>query len=242
MALSFGPINTSAKYFLTDSRFLSDPKTSVFFAIKGIRHDGHRFINDLYNKGLREFVVEKSVLSIQPDLKTFLERDEIKVWVVENSIKALQALATQKRSTSSYPVVGVTGSNGKTIVKEWLSFLLEDTFDIVKSPRSYNSQIGVALSVWEMSEKNNQSSSLHYREQNRGNQENYADYYAGMDKSMRQKVALISSYLPQKGRVADMGAGSGSGLPVWGSRAWRWMIEAPASAASMLARWIPFDQ
>ncbi len=155
MALSFGPINTSAKYFLTDSRFLSDPKTSVFFAIKGIRHDGHRFINDLYNKGLREFVVEKSVLSIQPDLKTFLERDEIKVWVVENSIKALQALATQKRSTFSYPVVGVTGSNGKTIVKEWLSFLLEDTFDIVKSPRSYNSQIGVALSVWEMSEKNN---------------------------------------------------------------------------------------
>ncbi|MCA0363369.1 MAG: bifunctional UDP-N-acetylmuramoyl-tripeptide:D-alanyl-D-alanine ligase/alanine racemase [Bacteroidetes bacterium] len=154
MALCFDTIKTSARYFLTDSRFLSDPATSVFFAIKGIRHDGHRFIKDLYAKGLREFVVEKAVLESQSDLKAFLEKENLQAWVVENSIKALQELAAKKRAGFSYPVLGITGSNGKTIVKEWLSHLLEDTYDIVKSPRSYNSQIGVALSVWEMSEKN----------------------------------------------------------------------------------------
>lgn len=137
---------------LTDSRFLSDPEKSIFFAIKGIRHDGHRFIEDLFQAGLREFVVEEDALT--PELKTFLQRAEIRAYPVSSSIAALQDLAAGKRAGYPYPVVGITGSNGKTIVKEWLSSLLEKDFDIVKSPRSYNSQIGVALSVWEMSSKN----------------------------------------------------------------------------------------
>ena len=137
---------------LTDSRFLSDPEKSIFFAIKGIRHDGHRFIEDLFQAGLREFVVEEDALI--PELKTFLQRAEIRAYPVSSSIAALQDLAAGKRAGYPYPVVGITGSNGKTIVKEWLSSLLEKDFDIEKTPLSYNSQIGVALSVWEMSSKN----------------------------------------------------------------------------------------
>ncbi|MBX2951267.1 MAG: bifunctional UDP-N-acetylmuramoyl-tripeptide:D-alanyl-D-alanine ligase/alanine racemase [Leadbetterella sp.] len=145
-------LDVQGKVLLTDSRFLSDPEKSIFFAIRGIRHDGHRFIQDLFQAGLREFVVEEEALTAE--LKTFLENPGIRAYTVSSSIGALQQLAARKRARYRYPVVGITGSNGKTIVKEWLSSLLEKDFDIVKSPRSYNSQIGVALSVWEMSSKN----------------------------------------------------------------------------------------
>jgi alanine racemase len=144
-------ITTKEKVLLTDSRFLSDSDKSIFFAIKGERHDGHKFIRDLYAAGLREFVVEEDALTA--DLKDFLEQADIKAYPVASSTATLQLLAAQKREKYTYPVVGITGSNGKTIVKEWLSSLLEKDFEVVKSPRSYNSQIGVALSVWEMSSK-----------------------------------------------------------------------------------------
>lgn len=144
-------ITTKDKVLLTDSRFLSDSDKSIFFAIKGERHDGHRFIADLYAAGLREFVVEEDALT--SDLKDFLHQPDIKAYPVASSTGTLQLLAAQKREKYTYPVVGITGSNGKTIVKEWLSSLLEKDFEVVKSPRSYNSQIGVALSVWEMSSK-----------------------------------------------------------------------------------------
>jgi Alr-MurF fusion protein len=150
MSILKEPIETSAKILLTDSRFLSDSTTSLFFAIKGARHDGHTFIKDLYKKGIREFVVEKEAFEAQPELQSLGEKEDIKIWVVKNGITALQNLAKKKRLRFHYPVVGITGSNGKTIVKEWLSQLLEGDFEIIKSPRSYNSQIGVALSVWEM--------------------------------------------------------------------------------------------
>lgn len=152
MFLDIHKLEAQGKVLLTDSRFLSDPEKSVFFAIKGIRHDGHRFIEDLFRAGLREFVVEEEALTDAQ--KAFLEKAEIRAYPVRSSIAALQELAGRKRAGYDYPVVGITGSNGKTIVKEWLSSLLEKDFDIVKSPRSYNSQIGVALSVWEMSSKN----------------------------------------------------------------------------------------
>jgi Alr-MurF fusion protein len=122
---------------------------------KILLHNGHQFIQQLFEKGIKEFVVEKDVIDADVSLKYFLESNELKAFVVQNSIKALQNLATEKRKQFKYPVIGITGSNGKTIVKEWLHFLLDQEFEIVKSPRSYNSQIGVALSVWEMNEKSN---------------------------------------------------------------------------------------
>ncbi|MFC3810499.1 bifunctional UDP-N-acetylmuramoyl-tripeptide:D-alanyl-D-alanine ligase/alanine racemase [Lacihabitans lacunae] len=155
MLLKSGPITPHAQIILTDSRFLSDPSNSIFVAIKGERHDGHNFIQDLYEKGIREFIIEKNSFETNEPLKAFLESTDAEIWVVQNAIKALQNLAATKRKQHKYPVVGITGSNGKTIVKEWLSFLLEPYFEIIKSPRSYNSQIGVALSVWEMSKKHN---------------------------------------------------------------------------------------
>lgn len=140
------PIITKATVLLTDSRFVSQPQQSIFFAIKGERHDGHNFIEELYEKGVREFVVEKK--AARPDLN---ERfPEAKFWLVENGIRALQNLAALHRKKFSIPIIGITGSNGKTIVKEWLSTLLAKDYTIIKSPRSYNSQIGVGLSVWQM--------------------------------------------------------------------------------------------
>lgn len=152
MFVDIDKLDAQGKVLLTDSRFLSEPGKSIFFAIKGSRHDGHRFIEDLFLSGLREFVVEEKALTAGQ--RKFLEKPEIRAYPVSSSIGALQELAARKRSRYRYPVVGITGSNGKTIVKEWLHSLLEKDFDIVKSPRSYNSQIGVALSVWEMSSKN----------------------------------------------------------------------------------------
>jgi Alr-MurF fusion protein len=137
---------------LTDSRYLSDPKNTVFISIKGERHDGHDFIPLLYQKGLRYFIVEKAVVEANRDLKNLLENSDIQAFVVDNAIKTLQKIAADHRLQFLYPVIGITGSNGKTIVKEWLSNLLSQDINIVKSPRSYNSQIGVALSVWDMNE------------------------------------------------------------------------------------------
>lgn len=142
------PIQTTAKVILTDSRFVSQTDSTIFFAIKGERHDGHAFIEELYQKGIREFVVESK--SFTDELKARFADSEATFWVVDNAIKALQKLAIEHRNQYNYPIVGITGSNGKTIVKEWLSTLLSKDYHIVKSPRSYNSQIGVPLSVWQM--------------------------------------------------------------------------------------------
>jgi len=114
-------------------------KLAAFFAISGANHNGHEHIQSAWEKGVRTFVVEQEIRL--PDSS---------VVQVENSTKALQALAAQKRSEFDYPVIGVTGSNGKTVVKEWLNQLLTSDYQIVRSPRSYNSQIGVPLSLWNM--------------------------------------------------------------------------------------------
>ena len=127
---------------ITDSRKVSFPVTSVFFAIPGEHHDGHQFVAEAYRKGVRHFIVQQPV--------PLRDLPESSVLLVSNSILALQQMAAFHRRQFSYPVIGITGSNGKTIVKEWLDNLLGRFYTIVKSPKSYNSQIGVPLSVWQM--------------------------------------------------------------------------------------------
>lgn len=129
-------------HLLTDSRSLVFPGESLFFALKSERNDGHRYIPELYQKGVRVFVV-----SAMPDGSQFAEAAFL---VVGDALRALQMLAAHHRSRFHVPVVAITGSNGKTIVKEWLYQLLSPDYRIVRSPRSYNSQIGVALSVWQL--------------------------------------------------------------------------------------------
>lgn len=131
---------------LTDSRSLTFADQTLFFAIVTSKGDGHHYIPLLYQQGVRAFVVNR-----QPD-----EWRNIcpEAWflIVDNTLDALQRLAAHHRSQFSMPVVGITGSNGKTIVKEWLYQLLHGVREIVRSPRSYNSQIGVPLSVWQLHE------------------------------------------------------------------------------------------
>ena len=123
-----------------DSRKAVVSEGSLFFALKGVRHDGHRFLYDLYKLGIRQFVVEASV-----DIAQLPDANLIKV---ESSIIALQQLATFHRNQFALPVVAITGSNGKTIIKEWLFQVLSPDFRVIKNPGSYNSQVGVPLSVW----------------------------------------------------------------------------------------------
>jgi alanine racemase len=127
---------------LIDSRQVSAPAVSLFFALPGKRHDGHRYLDDLYQRGVRQFVVSQEV-----GLNNLPEANVLKV---DNTLDALQALAAYHRAQFNIPVIGITGSNGKTVVKEWLWQLLSADYNIVRSPKSYNSQVGVPLSVWQM--------------------------------------------------------------------------------------------
>jgi Alr-MurF fusion protein len=129
---------------LTDSRKLVFPQTSLFFAIKTARRDGHDFIEPLYAKDVRNFIVSEPV-----NVDLFPEANIIRV---SDTLQALQALAAAHRKQFTIPVIGITGSNGKTIVKEWLNQLLGEDRSVIRSPKSYNSQIGVPLSVWPMNE------------------------------------------------------------------------------------------
>ena len=138
--------NPSVAQLLFDSRSVASPALSLFFALPGKHRDGHRFIPELYAQGVRQFVVSKNV-----DLKKLPEANILKV---KNTLDALQNLAAHHRFLFQIPVIGITGSNGKTVVKEWLAQLLSPDFDLVRSPKSYNSQIGVPLSIWQMQERN----------------------------------------------------------------------------------------
>jgi alanine racemase len=130
------------EHLLLDSRRLIFPATSLFFALRGPRRDGGSYLEELYRRGVRNFVVMDS-----PDPLKFPESNIIRV---PDTLVALQRLAAYHRTQFSFPVIAITGSNGKTIVKEWLNELLEAEYSIVRSPKSYNSQTGVPLSVWEM--------------------------------------------------------------------------------------------
>jgi len=134
--------NGFIEHLLLDSRKIYSPSTSLFFALKGPRRDGHQFISELYNKGVKSFVVSEKI-----KIADFSEASFI---LVDDTLEALQRLASFHRKQFTIPVIGITGSNGKTIVKEWLYQLLHEKFNIVRSPKSYNSQIGVPLSVWQI--------------------------------------------------------------------------------------------
>lgn len=140
----FLQFNTDAviDFLLLDSRKIYAASASLFFALKGVRRDGHQYIHELYKKGVRNFVV-----SAQMDPSAYPGANFIHV---KNTLAALQQLAAAHRARFIIPVIGITGSNGKTIVKEWLYQLLHEDYSIVRSPKSYNSQIGVPLSVWQM--------------------------------------------------------------------------------------------
>lgn len=128
-----------------DSRRLPSPATTLFFALKGPRRNGHQFLTEVYNRGVRNFVVSEEVREGDlPGSNLILVRD---------TLDALQKLAAHHRRRFNIPVIGITGSNGKTVVKEWLYQLLHADYNIVRSPRSYNSQTGVPLSIWQMSEE-----------------------------------------------------------------------------------------
>lgn len=128
------------EYLLIDSRKIIFPESSLFFAIITSHRDGHHFIAEAYERGVRNFVVQLQVEPL-PGANYFK---------VADTVKALQQLAAYHRTRFHYPVIGITGSNGKTIVKEWLNQLLSPDKKIIRSPRSYNSQVGVPLSVWQM--------------------------------------------------------------------------------------------
>lgn len=131
---------------LTDSRRMVFPATSLFFALHTKRRNGHDFVQEVYGRGVRNFVVEKAF-----DASAMTDANFV---FVPNTLVALQQLTANHRAQFTYPVIGITGSNGKTIVKEWLYQLLQHEHNIVRSPRSYNSQTGVPLSVWEMRGEN----------------------------------------------------------------------------------------
>lgn len=143
--------NTDAQigWLLTDSRSLCFPEESLFFALQSQRNDGHRYIKDLYRRGVRNFVVEKLQVEGE-DLTTYTDAN---ILIVPSTLSALQRLAERHRDEFNIPIVGITGSNGKTMVKEWLYQLLSPQMTVTRSPRSYNSQIGVPLSVWLLSEQ-----------------------------------------------------------------------------------------
>jgi Alr-MurF fusion protein len=134
--------DTMIEHLLIDSRKVYSSSTSLFFALKGSRRDGHQFISELYKRGVHNFVISDVV-----DVPGFPEANFI---LVTDTLEALQRLAGFHRKRFHIPVIGITGSNGKTIVKEWLYQLLHENFNIVRSPKSYNSQIGVPLSIWQM--------------------------------------------------------------------------------------------
>ena len=145
-ARRYGSLQGDIRWLLTDSRSLCFPEETLFFALKTQRNDGHRYVDDLYRRGVRHFVVEQ--MPEHYDTR-FPEANFLRV---PHTLAALQRLAERHRDEFDVPVVGITGSNGKTMVKEWLYQLLLPSQKIVRSPRSYNSQIGVPLSVWLLNE------------------------------------------------------------------------------------------
>lgn len=141
--------NNNALYeindILIDSRRIISAGNAVFFALSTRKNDGHKYIPNLYKRGVRNFVVNNSYSS-------FLDFPKASFFKVKDTLVALQMLAVYHRQQFDIPVVGITGSNGKTVVKEWLYQLLNDDKKIVRSPKSYNSQIGVPLSIWQTNE------------------------------------------------------------------------------------------
>ncbi len=140
--------DTPIQFISIDSRKSYPGSGAVFFCLSGQQHDGHNYAEEAYGKGWRFFVVE-----YMPAAHSKMSGAGF--YVVESSLVLMQKIVAQHRRQFAFPVVGITGSNGKTIVKEWLYQLLAPSFSVIKSPRSYNSQVGVPLSVWAMAPNHN---------------------------------------------------------------------------------------
>ena len=143
-------------YISIDSRSLQNDENTLFFALSGPNHDGHLYIEELIQKGVQHFVVTKIPENLE-NTRDNAELSEAKAnfLIVENTLEALQKFAAFYRSKFDFPVIGITGSNGKTIIKEWLNFLLSPDYNIIRSPKSYNSQVGVPLSILGINENHN---------------------------------------------------------------------------------------
>ena len=137
---------TTIENISIDSRSLQNGSNTLFFALVGPNNDGHDYISALIEEGVQNFVVTYIPQNLENKANFF---------VVEDTLKSLQLFAAYYRNLYHFPIIGVTGSNGKTIVKEWLNFLLSPDYNIIRSPKSYNSQVGVPLSVLAINEKHN---------------------------------------------------------------------------------------
>ena len=146
-ARRYGEKEATIGWLLTDSRSLCFPEQTLFFALRTKRNDGHKYISELYRRGVRSFVVEQ----VPEDYQT--QYPDANFLKVPSPLAALQRLAEGHRDEFDIPVVGITGSNGKTWVKEWLYQILSPSMKVTRSPKSYNSQIGVPLSVWLLNEQ-----------------------------------------------------------------------------------------
>ena len=146
-ATLIGDANNSVCHLLIDSRQLTEPALTIFVALNSQRNDAHQYIYGLCQKGVKTFIVNhipQNCIGLQ---------DDVCFIVVSDTLTALQKLATYHRAQFTIPVIGVTGSNGKTVVKEWLYQLLKTDYIIARSPKSYNSQVGVPLSIWQLNSK-----------------------------------------------------------------------------------------
>ena len=159
-ARRIGTADAEIRWLLTDSRSLCFPEETLFFALKTQRNDGHQYIEDLYRRGVRNFVVEAPPTAPEgasSPYRAFVspsgDEKGANFLVVPSPLAALQRLAERHRDEFDIPIVGITGSNGKTMVKEWLYQLLSPSMTVTRSPKSYNSQIGVPLSVWLLNEQ-----------------------------------------------------------------------------------------
>ncbi len=132
-------------YLLIDSRKVLFARESLFFAIKGVRNNGHRYLKELYDQGVRNFIIQEYPENID-------QYPRANFVLVSDTLKALQDLASFHRKQYNIPIIGITGSNGKTIVKEWIYQCLGNQLHVVRNPKSYNSQLGVPLSVWLLDE------------------------------------------------------------------------------------------
>lgn len=140
-----GDGQTPIEQIFFDSRLIVHPINGIFFALSGNQKDGHTYIADAYHKGIRTFVVQHPIQQYK----------DINQIIVDNPLQALQNWARIHRQQFNIPVIGITGSNGKTIVKEWLNQLLWKNFNISRSPKSYNSQFGTAISILQLNQENN---------------------------------------------------------------------------------------
>ena len=183
----FGAVNNQVvRHLLIDSRKLISPVDSIFFAIRTTSNDGHLYIDELYAKGVRLFVVSALPDTIQYPEATFFLTDDV--------VGVLQSIAASHRKLFSFPVIAITGSNGKTIVKEWLYHLLQPMVEIARSPRSFNSQLGVPLSIWQM-----------------GSQHQLAIIEAGISKK-GEMSKLFDVIHPTIGLITNLGAAHAEGF------------------------------